>query len=288
MLAGFSIPEPNENLAKIAKVGQKRKFQKLVDSTSTLSAATSLAGGVANALNPFKEHPIMKIARKMARGGGENEVSDEHKFYGFFAESAYQDDSEEFLRDNLENFDYVRDEELSNEEHETWVNEERKHVISTIRGTKVLSDLAPDMHIMLGKGKESTRYKRERKLFQSSLDKYGEGWSHDVTGHSLGGYIAQGLGTEFNDEISNAYAFNPGSSPLQTRLNPARARMKKPVKQDNSHIHTIWVDGDPISVFGRDKTHNVTVYDQAEGVSNPHTICNITKTCVEDYSDLFD
>lgn len=263
----------NNNAENVNPPAKKQKLAK-TPSPKKINSMAELKGGAGGGTIFHKW-----INSMTGRGAVKNEISEEHRFYGLFSESSYQDDPEDFLRNNLDSFDYRRDEELSSDEIDFWVNEERKHTITSVRGTKVASDLTPDLHILLGRGKESTRYKRNKKSFQAIRKKYGEHFSYDVTGHSLGGYIAQGLGTDLRDDVDHVYSFNPGSSPLEAAGNVLKE------KTDNSHIHTVWVSGDPISAFGRDYSHNVTVYEPQNGVSNPHSICNITKTCLDEKSE---
>lgn len=115
-------------------------------------------------------------------------------------------------------------------------NPETKEVVISYRGTnpKNVRDLGNDLAIATGFG--SPRGKAATQFAQDVM-KQNPGYKVTVTGHSLGGTIAEQVATNLKGQGVNGVTFNPGSSPFNS-----------PTKQDN--IKSYHIQGDTISRFG--------------------------------------
>lgn len=201
---------------------------------------------------------------------GQETVSDEHRKYGIFAQASYQDNPDEFVQSALPSTSHAFDASLSDHETSVFVDHAAKQVITSFRGTAALGDLGTDTAIAAGLAKNSARYASSSDALNAVFSKYGD-YSHTLTGHSLGGYLATELGKENRDKVTNVYAYNPGSSFADTK----QATKDEAEQTDNSFVNSIYVSGDPISISGYNKTHTNTIY-QAQDSTIPHLITNIT------------
>jgi hypothetical protein len=140
--------------------------------------------------------------------------------------------------------DWVILNELSNKEHSVFVN--GNNLIFGVRGTKPskIEDIYNDVLLTFGLEKYGSRFKKTdkqlKKVKQSHKDK-----NIILTGHSLGGRIAMGLGKKHGLET---HSFNTGSTSFHTDLGKTKflAEHKKFLK-DKKLIHNYEVVGDGIS-----------------------------------------
>ena len=117
----------------------------------------------------------------------------------------------------LKKFGYVLDKDLTNREHMTAFDPVSQKLLFVPTGTQPSSakDIWTDVNLAVGNLKNTSRYKSDKKAFNSALDKYDEK-RVILAGDSLGGTIASGIGRG-KDEI---YTFNKGATiGSQTRKN---------------------------------------------------------------------
>ena len=87
---------------------------------------------------------------------------------------------------------YIYDDKLSNHNEQVWYNPKDKKLLYTIAGTHNLSDIATDVQLGLGRIKQTNRYKEADRVLKEAQAKYKPS-NTSITGHSLGGTIAQYL-----------------------------------------------------------------------------------------------
>ena len=89
----------------------------------------------------------------------------------------------------------------------------RARPLVAIRGSANLEDAKTDGYLALGKLRDTARWKRTAAHAQRIRDVVG---SFDVTGHSLGGTLAQHVHDDMKAPDSQLVAFNPGATVLGT------------------------------------------------------------------------
>jgi len=89
----------------------------------------------------------------------------------------------------------------------------RARPLVAFRGSANLADAKTDGYLALGKLRDTDRWKRTAAHAQRVRDALG---SFDVTGHSLGGTLAQHVHDDMKAPESQLVAFNPGATVLGT------------------------------------------------------------------------
>lgn len=113
--------------------------------------------------------------------------------------------------------DFTADTQLSTSTAQVSVDKEGNPYIA-FRGTKTFEDIFPDVDIALGL-RGHPRYQQALDLTKNVETKYGK--QAQVTGHSLGGTIAEHV----SDKLGNkAVVFNPGKSLFGT-VRPSNERL---------------------------------------------------------------
>ena len=160
------------------------------------------------------------------------------------------------LADKYFNGEYELLADFSDKEHTTFKKRDSSEIVFAVRGTDIsnaqggrMKDLATDVLVTLGVEAISPRYRRADKMLAGLREAHPEA-NVSVTGHSLGGTIAQGLGWSHDLE---SHAFNPGASPLHAHglkhkaLHPGTA-----AKKERNHVYLTKPGGvtefDPISI----------------------------------------
>jgi hypothetical protein len=103
----------------------------------------------------------------------------------------------------LKRYGYELDKSLSNHNEQVWHNSKKNKLLYTIAGTHNISDVGTDVYLGLGKLKDTNRYKEADRILKKAQEKYKPKHT-DITGHSLGGSIAQGLHNRGNTKTLDA------------------------------------------------------------------------------------
>jgi len=119
--------------------------------------------------------------------------------------NSYKDGNTQSKAFNKQGYDY--DAKLSNGNEQIYFNPKEKKLLMSIAGTHNLSDIATDAWLTVGKLKDTTRFKEGESVLQRAKQKYNID-SATITGHSLGGSVAQYIGSKQDKVIS----FNKGST----------------------------------------------------------------------------
>jgi hypothetical protein len=129
---------------------------------------------------------------------------------------------------------YQLDKELTNKNHQVYVNPAENKVLYNINGTqgnqglgKLITDWNTNVQIAIGKGKKTQRYEEEKGNLEKAKKKY-ENYNTTLTGHSQAHYFINELGDKKDKKIT----YNGAHFPFQ------------PVK--TTHYKTTL---DPVSVF---------------------------------------
>jgi hypothetical protein len=86
-------------------------------------------------------------------------------------------------------YGFYRDNQLSNDNEQTYYNPKTKKLLVNVNGTQNLKDWGTDAYLAVGKLKQTNRYKEADDIFKLAKKKYNPRKTV-VTGQSLGGSIA--------------------------------------------------------------------------------------------------
>jgi len=166
------------------------------------------------------------------------ELPSEDKKFAFFADQAYKPISE---RKNFEDWQYQEDK--SSTEYAVYKNQNGEQILS-LRGTKGLKDLITDIHIIKGSLEDSVRFNRDLSIAKELNNLVA------VTGHSLGGAIANFISSElavpaitFNAgfvtkqdiDFSMSKNYKIDNDPISLSLNKGKNFVLKPKKGTFQH-----------------------------------------------------
>jgi hypothetical protein len=141
---------------------------------------------------------------------------------------------------------YTRDAALSNGDYQTYYHPGNNKMIFSVAGTHNLRDVGTDLWLAAGALKKTDRYKEADRALKAAKEKYKPA-ATSVVGHSLGGSIAQGIGSK-SDSIKT---LNAGYTIGQhTRGEHFRGR------------------GDLVSIFGAAAKHTHRVSGIGHGVDS--------------------
>jgi len=152
-------------------------------------------------LGAFSHPP--KHGKKHVKGGLNTALT--------FSQTAYREESKRPA--TLEGFQY--DTQLSNKRNAVYHSPTENRVIVAFRGTDFTdpTDVFDDIRIATGTFAGDPRIKKGKEITKQASDKYGVPIKQvELTGHSLGGRVAQAVGEHFDS--NRVTAVNPGSSPI--------------------------------------------------------------------------
>jgi hypothetical protein len=137
--------------------------------------------------------------------------------------TGYTNDAEH-QRSTLGKFQYQRDDELSNNDHQVYFNKEKNHLLYNGNGSQPnVRDWTNNLKIGLGYGHQTDRFKEEKNNLEKAKKKYNPA-NTTISGHSQFGWHAQELGAP-NDKILtyNKAGFGnkkPNEKAYRTTLDP--------------------------------------------------------------------
>jgi pimeloyl-ACP methyl ester carboxylesterase len=212
-----------------------------------------------------------KSKSKGVKRKSEQELTQLSQKYAKFARASYA--RLQSSRINMVNDkDFTYDVDASTATQAVYHNHKTKEVITSFRGTKELDDLATDLAVAFGAEKLTPRFRSQAREYKKVLDKYGEGWTHSLAGHSLGGTINNYIMNKYRDRVDNVFNFNPGSSAAHAMAG-LRARIHN---QFEEKLHEFYIEGDPLSIAtgaqAKYDTRHVLVQKKKDESTNPHTI----------------
>lgn len=105
----------------------------------------------------------------------------------------------------FKNQGYQFDKDLSNHNQQVYYNPNNKKLLFSVAGTHNLSDWGTDTWLALGGLKNTNRYTEAKKTLNKAKEKY-QPTETSISGHSLGGSIAQGIASK-DDKV---YALDSG------------------------------------------------------------------------------
>lgn len=114
--------------------------------------------------------------------------------------NSYRNKSDAF---NKQGYQY--DKELSNHNQQVYFNPDSKKMLVSVAGTHNLRDWGTDAWLAFGGLKSTNRYKEAKDVLNRARQKYNPSET-SVSGHSLGGSIAQGIASK-DDKV---YALDSG------------------------------------------------------------------------------
>lgn len=131
----------------------------------------------------------------------------------------------------MNRYGYKIDKDLSNDNQQVYYNPNEKKLLYNVAGTHNVSDVGTDIYLGLGKLKDTNRYKTADETLKKAKSKYGV-TNATITGHSLGGGIAQGIAKPEDKE----YSLNAGYTIGQ--------------KTKGGNQHNYRTQGDVVSLLG--------------------------------------
>ena len=121
---------------------------------------------------------------------------------------------------NLAKEGYTLDKSLSGKRAKVFTDAEGKPKI-VYKGTQSIQDVGTDIALTLGLGKHTKRFKHAKKVKKSVQEKYKTD-NIDTYGHSLGGYLAENVGTKgkvttYNKASVGEKVHNKGQEDVRTK-----------------------------------------------------------------------
>jgi triacylglycerol esterase/lipase EstA (alpha/beta hydrolase family) len=100
----------------------------------------------------------------------------------------------------FKNQGYVFDGDLSNDNEQVYYNPKKGKLLYSIAGTHNLSDVGTDAYAVLGKFKDTNRYKEAKDILDKAKKRYNPK-EVSVAGHSIGGLASQYVAGK-NDKVT--------------------------------------------------------------------------------------
>ena len=137
----------------------------------------------------------------------------QHK-YGRMASAAYFFDDQESVDELFSKMEELKgfelDTQLSTQQHSVFHNKTTNETVIAYRGTTTIDDVKTDSHILMGREKNTERYKDSETVFEQTRQKYGGDIT--TTGHSLGAGVSLHVAETFDVP---GYHYNAAISPSQ-------------------------------------------------------------------------
>lgn len=134
-----------------------------------------------------------------------------------------------------------------------------RHMIVGFRGTAQGKDIVPDIHIALGTQRGSTRFQSDARFFEKLKKQYPT-YRIEVTGHSLGGAIANHVADKHRG--TRGYTFNAGRGfDLEHGL--------RSIFRKHNKLKNIRSKGDLVSLLNLPSSTTIQAND-----NDPHAIDN--------------
>ena len=169
------------------------------------------------AMNVVRRLPRRKITEN-------NQALQPYKEVSEFAYNNSKDTNERTkLLEKMRARGYELDNDLSDRETSVFYHPDDKKVIIGYRGTALddsktrWKDLKSDFNILIGKTRNDQRFREANDKYKSVREKYGDDYSYNVTGHSLGGALAKHVNDRNN--IDQSVTFSRGSTPFHLQQN---------------------------------------------------------------------
>ena len=151
---------------------------------------------------------------------------------------------------------YEYDKELSNDNQQVYYNKDKGHLMFSVSGTHNISDLGTDSMLVLGKLKNTDRYRQADMTLKKAKAKYDPRFTTGV-GHSLGGSIISKL------SVDKAITMNKG------------AEIGARTRNNETHIRT---QGDIVSIFADANKNTTTIHSKNNSLFDPATWRRAHKT----------
>ena len=138
-------------------------------------------------------------------------------------------------------------------------------IVIAVRGSADLQDWKTNAQLPFNNLVNTSRYKTDKEFVMNAIQKYGQGNDVYITGHSLGGMVAEQLKRDF-DQIKSGITFNPAFE-SQDLFNREESTVKRRYTKE-----------DPLGILGRnikgaeveDNRNNLQkAYDNTIGLLNP-------------------
>ena len=150
------------------------------------------------------------------------------RYYAAIVDESYK--KVEKRRDNVGH--WLRLPRFDNKKISAWLDRDEKRVHVAVKGTSDASDVVSDLHILTNN--TSGHEKEVRDMLIDVVTRYGNNYTYDVSGHSLGALEVMNVLGEDNpllNKYERASLFNPGLTPTH-----ALSRAKEAVKDDRFHF----------------------------------------------------
>ena len=147
--------------------------------------------------------------------------------------------SPSYQRKELAKMGYIRDDNLSNHNQQTYYSPAEKKLLFNVAGTHNLSDVGTDVALAFGMLNTTNRFKEAQTTLKKAKDFYGVK-NANITGHSLGGSIASFV----DDKDDSVCTLDKGTAPFQ-----------KTDKNEKDYR----TEGDLVSLFSTNAKHTTTL-----------------------------
>jgi hypothetical protein len=111
-------------------------------------------------------------------------------------------------------------------------------VVIAVRGSADLQDWQTNAQLPINNLVNTTRYQTDKEFVMNALQKYGKGNDVYITGHSLGGMVAEQLKRDF-EQIKSGITFNPAFE------------SKDLLNREESTVKRRYTAEDPLGIVGR-------------------------------------